>query len=335
MKAPVFRGVGKPLSIETLPDPNAGSGELVLKIGRCGICGSDLHATEENEWTLPEGTVLGHEFAGEVVEIGQGVTGYSIGDRVTALGIHTCGQCGNCLSGDPVWCQHRGAAPVGGAAQYAVVKAHASIRLPGSLSLADGALIEPLACALHSVRLAGQMAGAHVLVLGAGALGLATAFWANRLGAKRVVVAARSRRNEHLALRLGATHFLTTHELSELLVPTLGAPPNVIFECVGAPAIVAQAIDLVRPRGTVVIAGACPVSDVFRPLPVLIKEVRIQGSYGFDLHEFEIVADTLDRDAGAPREMITHTVSLEELPTAFEALRHPTGQCKVMVDPWG
>lgn len=334
MKAPVFRGVGRPLAIETLPDPVAGPGELILKIGRCGICGSDLHSTLENDWTLPEGTVLGHEFAGEVVDIGRGVAGYSVGDRVAALGVHTCGQCGSCLSGDPVWCHRRGLTPVGGAAQYAVVQAHASMRLPDSLSLADGALVEPLACALHSVRLVGQIAGARVLVLGAGPLGLATAFWANRLGARRIAVATRSSRNEHLVSVLGATHFLLTREIKERLLAVLGAPPDIVFECVGAPTVVAQAIDLVRPRGTVVIAGGCPVSDVFRPLPILIKEVRLQGSYGFDLYEFETVADTLDRGASELRKMITHTVSLEEFPAAFEALRRPTVQCKVMIDPW-
>jgi (R,R)-butanediol dehydrogenase/meso-butanediol dehydrogenase/diacetyl reductase len=200
--------------------------------------------------------------------------------------------------------------------------------------LADGALLEPLACALHSVKLAGWICGSRVLVLGAGALGLATAFWARRLGATRLVVSARSPRNQHLALAMGAAQFLATGELDTALTAALGGPPDVVFECVGAPAVIDKALELVRPRGTVIIAGACPVADVFRPLKALLKEARLQGAFGFNLQELQTAADAFDHGATEPRAMITQTVSLQELPAAFEALRHPTVQCKLMVDPW-
>lgn len=335
MKAPVFIGVGKPLAIETVPDPVPGPGKLVLRIARCGICGSDLHATAEGDDAIRAGTVLGHEFAGEVVAVGAGVEQFRLGDHVTSLGVGTCGRCGYCISGDPLWCSQRSMDCLGGAAQYAAVDAHSSIRLPGALSLVDGALIEPLACALHSVHLARIQGGARILILGAGPIGLATAFWARHLGATRVVVSARSRRNEHLALRLGATDFLLSTELVDSLQPALGGRPDTVFECVGAPHVIAHAIDLVRPRGAVVVAGVCMRADEFHPLPILLKEVRIQGSFGFNLREFQTVADVLEGGATSPRELVTHTVTLAELPEAFEALRQPTNQCKVMIDPWG
>ena len=283
---------------------------------------------------MPEGTVIGHEFAGEVVAVGPGMSPDFIGDRMTSLGVDSCGQCGSCLSGDPLWCAHGRMGLIGGAGQYVSVKAHASVRLPSGLSVTDGALLEPLACALHAVKLSGLSAGGRALILGGGAIGLATAFWARQLGATRVVVASRSRRNECLATSLGATSFLTTATLCEALGDALRGAPDVVFECAGAAKLVTLAIELVRPRGTIIIAGGCAPSDIFQPMALLFKELRIQGSYGFNLQELRTVADVLAEEATELRRMITHTVSLAELPKTFEALRNPTDQCKVMIDPW-
>jgi len=334
MQAAIFRGVGRPLSIETLPDPSPRKGELVLRIGRCGICGSDLRCTSGDGFLYPLGSVVGHEFSGEVVAVGKGVDHYRIGDRVASPAWTSCGACESCVSGNPLWC-HVGVLAVGGGAQYAVVQASLSVKLPASVSFADGALIEPLACALHSVRASGVRAGARVLILGAGPIGLAVGFWARRMGAEHVVICARSGRNEHRARALAATDFLLAHEVAGQLKACLGgAPPNVVFDCVGAPDMIAEAIDLVGPRGTVIVVGACKGTDRFLPSALLTKEVLVRGSLGFDLSEFRIVADTLDKGAVEPHIMITHTVSLEALPDAFEALRSPTDQCKVVIDPW-
>ncbi len=98
MKAPVFKGVGKPLAIESLPDPTPGEGDIVVKVARCGICGTDLHMTDGHAHTFPEGTILGHEFAGEIVAVGPGVSGFAVGDVVTAMPTVGCGKCANCLA---------------------------------------------------------------------------------------------------------------------------------------------------------------------------------------------------------------------------------------------
>src|SRR5581483_5234204 len=193
----------------------------------------------------------------------------------------------------------------------------------------------PLAVGLHGVALAGQRPGARVLVQGAGAIGLAAAYWARRLGAGRIAVTARSRRGESLALQLGADRFLASSgDLQPQLEAALGGAPDVIFECAGAPGMVAQAVNLVRPRGTVVILGNCMLPDAFHPAQAMFKQVRIQGSMVYSLAEFETVAATLDAGHVEPRAMVTDTVSHEQLPAAFEALRRPARQCKVMVDPW-
>lgn len=335
MKAAVFKGVGEPLAIETLADPVPGEGELLLRVGRCGICGTDLHMTDGHAQTFPEGTVIGHEFAGEVVAVGRGVSGYRNGDLVAAMPVVGCGECGSCRSGEPMWCEQGLIGISGGFGQYAIAKARAAIKLPRSLSLSDGALVEPLAVSLHGVTLAELKPGARVLVQGAGAIGLAAAWWARRLGAGRIAVTARSSRGEPYAMQLGADRFLVSGEdLQAQVGAALGGPPDVVFECVGVPGMVAQAINLVRPRGTVVILGNCMLPDTFYPAQAMFKQVRIQGSMVYSLREFETVAQALDAGQVEPRCMVTDTVGHAVLPQVFESLRQPGGQCKVMVDPW-
>lgn len=335
MQAPVFKGVGKPLVIERLPDPTPGLGEVVLKVGRCGICGTDLHMTDGSAHTYPVDSIIGHEFAGEVVAVGAGVQNLKTGDLVSALPVVGCGQCGSCLSGEPMWCEKGLNGLAGGMGQYAIAKASAAIKLPKSLSLEDGALVEPLAVSLHGVTLAELNPGAKVLVLGAGPIGISTAYWAKRVGAGNVVVAARSKRGEALAIELGADRFMISDEtLQKELNVGLSGAPDVVFECTGAVGMLAQAVNLVRARGTVVLLGNCMLPDTFYPAQAMFKQVRIQGSMVYSVQEFETVARFFDSGHLEPRKMVTETVSYSQLPSEFEALRTTRHQCKVMVDPW-
>ncbi len=336
MRAAVFKAPGKPLVIESLADPTPGVGELVLRVGRCGICGTDLHMTDGHAATYPSNSVLGHEYAGEVVALGRGVVNYKLGDLVAGLAVGGCGMCAHCLAGDPMWCDQGLIPAMGGFGQFTVVKAVSAIKLPSTVSFADGALIEPLAVGLHGVNLAGISPGARVLVLGAGAIGLGAAFWARRAGAHHVTVASRSARGEAHALAMGASHF---EEFGEAFAANIeeslgGGPPDVVFECVGVPGMLTKAIEIVRARGTVVMLGNCMKLDPWVPSLVVFKQLRLQGSMVYSRREFEIVAEVLDAGHVEARTMITDTVPLAELPGAFEALRSPTYQCKTLVDPW-
>jgi (R,R)-butanediol dehydrogenase/meso-butanediol dehydrogenase/diacetyl reductase len=334
LKAPIFKGVGRPLVIEELADPTPAAGEIVIEVARCGICGTDLHMTDGHAQTYPEGSVIGHEFAGEVVAVGPGVTKFKPGDRAAAMPVVGCGHCSNCLAGETMWCDAGLIGILGGFGQYALGQAHASIRLPQTLSSNDGALVEPLAVSLHGVALADLKPGSRVLVQGAGAIGLGCAFWARQLGAGRVAVTSRSRRNEELAMQMGATAFVASGpDLAGQVGSALGGPPDVVFECVGVPGQLAQAIDVVRARGTVVLLGNCMVADTLYPAQAMFKQIRIQGSMVYSLKEFETVADVLDSGRVDPRAMVTDTIGYAQLPEVFEALRKPTTQCKVMVDP--
>jgi (R,R)-butanediol dehydrogenase/meso-butanediol dehydrogenase/diacetyl reductase len=334
MKAAVFKALGEPLVIEERPEPIPNRTDVLVKVGRCGICGSDLHMTEDAFFRVPANTVLGHEYCGEVYAVGEDVQSIKVGDRIAVFPVRSCGHCVSCMEGNPVWCA-RMQLEGGGYAQYSLADERQCIRLPNTFSLEDGALIEPLAVGLHGVQMADLRPGARVLVLGAGPIGLATAFWARRFGAQRVVVTASSRRRESLALELGATRFLSSEAASvDAVSKACNGLPDIVFECVGKPGLIAAAIEHVRPRGNVVVLGLCTVLDSFVPFTAIAKEARIQASAFYRPRDFEIAADLFDAGVVEPRSMITDRISLAELPAAFEALRHRSHQCKVMVDPW-
>ena len=334
MKAAVFKALGQPLSVEQVPDPVPGPEDVLLRVGRCGICGTDLHITEDAIFGAPSGMVLGHEFAGEIVEVGSRVDRLRKGDHVAILPVRSCGHCQACLSGHPA-CWREMKITGGGYGQYTVAGQNQCVKLPSTVSLADGALVEPLAVGLHGVNAGPITSGARVLVIGAGPIGLATAFWARRLGAIHVAVTASSNRREALAREMGATAFVPASDnLSAGVHDALGGPPDIVFEAVGKPGLLAKAVDLVRPRGTVVVLGLCTVTDTYSPFQTMVKEVRIHPSMLYDLSEFEAAAAVLNAGVATPRLMVTETVSLQELPAAFEALRHRTTQCKTLIDVW-
>jgi 2-desacetyl-2-hydroxyethyl bacteriochlorophyllide A dehydrogenase len=335
MKAPVFKAIGQPLAVETVTDPTPGAGELVIRVSRCGICGTDLHKSASLINPFKPGTVIGHEFCGEVVALGPRVNTHKIGDRVAVMPLNTCGRCGPCLAGDLRWCEHGPNIWYGGAAQFALCKAHASIKLPAQLSLEDGALIEPLAVSLHGVSMTQVGAESKILILGTGAIGLATIFWARRLGAVDVVASSRSRRNEHLAMQFGAAGFVTFEDDFQRQIETkLRGRPDMVFECIGQPGMLSRAVNAVRERGSVVLLGNCMEPDLITPSIAMFKEVRIQGSTCYAVRDFENCARMFDSGHVDPAVMVTDTVTYANLPEVFESLRLPGSQCKVMITPW-
>lgn len=327
MKAAVMQGLHKPLIIENLPDPTPGIGEVVIKVGRCGICGSDLHMTEDPAFGAGPGTVLGHEFAGEIVALGKDVEGLATGDLVSVIPLHGCGHCPSCAAGEYAWCDQFGLQG-GGYAEYAVTRPSQCIRLPGSASMADGAIIEPLAVALHGVNLSGLKKGDRIVILGAGPIGLAVAFWARRAGAGDIVMLDIATHQRDRALAMGATGFAISAQ-----DPLIDGKADILFECVGIPGLIDQAVGQVRNRGTILLLGLCTKPDMFNSFAMLSKEIRLITSAFFTRAEYEAALDALSAGAAEPRMLVTDTISLSDTPQAFEALRTRTHQCKVLIAP--
>ncbi|MGV7216021.1 alcohol dehydrogenase catalytic domain-containing protein [Bradyrhizobium sp. UFLA05-112] len=333
MLAAIFNGVGRPLTIEEVAEPKPGPGQVLVKVQRCGICGSDLHMTEDPIFCIPDGAVLGHEFTGEVVELGRGVQHLKVGDRVSVVPIASCGRCAACLSGRPAAClemQLHG----GGYAQFTAVHERQCVKLPSTVGIEEGALVEPMAVGLHGVLKAEMQPGARVLVIGAGPVGLATIFWARRLGAGLIAGTASTMTRAELAHTMGADIFLDPEDAgASASALALGGPPDIVFECVGKPGLIQRAIDHVRPRGTVLVLGLCTTQDTFMPFGALNKEVRVQMAAFYDVADFTRSVDAFDRGASQPAAMITEEVSLIDMPPAFEKLKHRTNQCKILVRP--
>lgn len=333
MRAVTFQGLHQKLANETLPDPTPGAGDVVVKVGRCGICGSDLHMTEDPAYGCKHGDVLGHEFAGEVVGMGKDVTGLKTGDLVSVIPLKSCGTCEHCRKGQVQWCTGFGLQG-GGYAEYAVTKPNQCVKLGADVSLADGAIIEPMAVALHGVNLSGMKTGDRVLVLGAGPIGLAVAFWARRLGAARVAVQDISTFQETRALDMGADHFVVDPaDPVGSAERALGGKADIVFECVGLPGLIAQAVDQVKPQGTILLLGLCTKPDTFNSFAMLSKEVKLVTSAFFTVPEYEMSLAALDRGAMEPRLLVTETISLDATPEVFESLKQRSGQCKVLIAP--
>ncbi|MDN8616574.1 zinc-binding dehydrogenase [Variovorax ginsengisoli] len=345
MKAAVFRGSDRLLAIEELPLPQAGAGELVLRVHYCGVCGSDLHATHPGLFTVKEGTVLGHEFAGEIVE--SGATAWKVGERATALPNNACRACTDegfreCRDGLGMICPHNrltGFSPnrPGALAEYVKVPAGQAIRLPGAVNAREGAMIEPLAVGLHAVQ-SGQVGlGCKVLVIGAGPIGLAVTAFARQAGATRVAVSERAPGRREVAARFGATALIdpAAEEVGPAFARHAGGPPDVIFECVGVAGLIQQCIELAPPRGRIVVVGVCATEDRVVPQRAMAKELNLQFVMGYAKADWRRVLDLLDAGRVDPQAMLTDVVGLDELPAAFEALRRPTTQIKLLVAPGG
>src|SRR3984885_10242634 len=242
MRAAVFHGPGERLSIEDRQMPVARAGDVVLRVAYCGICGSDLHATEPSPTVLEAGTVLGHEYSGTVTESAS--PDFSPGDRVIGLPLQECDECRpsgqGCRDRLGILCPRNSiiglsAAAPGAYAEFLRMPAHHALKIPDGLDLKHAALTEPLAVGAHAVKAAGNLLGARVLVMGAGPIGLAVTMFARLAGARGGVVSEIAAGRRAKAASIGA----------RIVDPTVTTPPRseIIFECVGVPGLLHQCID--------------------------------------------------------------------------------------------
>jgi (R,R)-butanediol dehydrogenase/meso-butanediol dehydrogenase/diacetyl reductase len=221
----------------------------------------------------------------------------------------------------------------GAYAEFVRIGACSAYPLPENVSYREGAMVEPLAVGLHAVDMAKMPRGATVLVIGAGPVGLATMLWANFLGARHVIVSERAEVRQKMAARFGATDAIDASLPLTLQVEKIaGKPPDVIFECVGVPGLIGQSM-MEAPRGCrIVVAGVCQQPDTILPLIGIVKELELQFVLGYRPADFDYVIAMIASDRVDVGHMLTDAVDLDGLPAAFEALRKPSHQCKVMLE---
>ena len=322
MKAAVFSKPGEPLTIKEVNKPEISDDEMLVEVKRCGICGTDIHASRAGAFMAPPNTIFGHEFSGEIVAIGKNLKSgnFSLGDRVTSLpfiGEKTIGL------GDIT----------GAYSQFVKVGHDLVVKLPDAIDDLNGALVEPLAVGLHSVKMAGSVSEKNILVIGAGPIGLACAIWCRFFGARTIVISEMSPARLDMAAKFGFSDFVDPEDdISAQFSSIAGAGPDIQFECVGAVGMIQQCIERAPKRGLIMGIGVCDNPDTIVPLLAFIKEVRIQWAVGYDKEDFELTIDMMVAGRIDASPMVTDVVSLDDVPDIFEKLRTPTNQCKVIID---
>ncbi len=334
MRAGVFRGI-RQVPIEDVPDPRPGSRDVVLDVKACGICGSDLH-TYVAAQLAAVGQVMGHEFSGEVAEVGGEVEGIAVGDRVTGPPIQPCGECAACRAGRrhlcETWTTRSIAYGLPGAFAERVRIPDATLgdnvfKLPDPMTFEDGALVEPLAVGVHAVGRADTGPGDVALVLGLGTIGLQVAQVLLARGLTDVIGADLSPLRRSVAEELG----VTAVSGDELAAAAGGRSIDVVFEATGAPALVQGAMELVRPAGTVVLIALYEEPAQIVPTLAVQKELTVRGSAIFTPAEFEEAVELLAAGKVRGRPLITHRLALEDLGAAFEAQLDKDAAIKVMI----
>lgn len=335
MKAAVFRGAGQ-IEVIDVDKPEPGLGEVLVQVHYCGICGTDLEAYQTG--MFEPGVIIGHEFAGEIVALGERVRGWAVGERVTADNALPCGRCSFCREGRPSLCQELispGITLNGGMAEYVRLPQQVLHRLPDGVSTRQGALVEPLTIALHGVRSSALRPGDWALVLGAGPIGLLALQCALLAGAREVMAVEVNPTRAVLARELGAAVVLDPQRDNlavEVASRTGGLGPQVIFVCTGSVAAFLDATSLVRRGGQILVLGLCPEPVPADFMTLVLSELDIRGSY-LGHGAFPAALDYLAKGRIRVDPLVTQEITLDEVVEhGFEKMLRPaTDAVKVLV----
>jgi 2-desacetyl-2-hydroxyethyl bacteriochlorophyllide A dehydrogenase len=321
--------------LEQRPWPQPGAGQVLIDVDLCGICGSDLHAPDLRQ-VYRGGFIFGHEPVGHIAALGDDVTGWRIGQRVSINpNGDTCGVCEFCLSGRLNFCVQAtleravGLQTDGALAPQVVVSPKTLHAVPDGMGRAESAWVEPAATALRGVRLAGDLEGRSVLVIGGGPIGHLCARIARHLGAARVSLSEPSEERRRFAEASRVDSVFDPAKDSEQ-IERLGV--DVVFECSGSERGARSGVAALAPQGTIVVLGGAshPGLD---PLTILLREVRVIGSFIY-VNEFEETIGLLAGGSVRVDDLTTDIVGVEDAPRAFERLREASTM-KILIAPNG
>lgn len=350
MRAVVYRGIND-MRIETIPVPRIGPGELLIKVATCGICGTDLKKIHMGSHSAPR--VFGHEMAGVVAAVGEGVTRYAVGDRVMTFHHVPCGQCYYCRKNTPAQCPlykktgvTAGFEPSGGGfAEYIrvmdfVVANGGVVPIPGGIPFEQAAFVEPLNTVLKGVKLLNLAPDDTVLVIGQGPIGLMHAALSRRIGA-RVLTSDLFPERHAIAARFGLSnpiHAATENVVERVFAETEGRGADAVILAVGGNALIRTAMDAVRPGGKVMLFAQTQHGEAtIDPAAVCVDEKTLLGSYS---SSFPILGEVTDLVFGGYRngfdltQLISHRFPLEQAVAAIEIASHPQpDSMKIMIEP--
>lgn len=318
------------LEIADLPAPAPGPGEVLIRVEACGICGSDVHGFDGSSGRRIPPLIMGHEAAGTIAGLGEGVRSYAVGERVTFDSLISCGECVYCKRGDLNLCDNRQVVGVscgdyrrhGAFAEYVVVPQRVLYRLSDAMTFPEAAMLEPTSVTLHAIRVTELTGGETALVVGAGMIGLLTMQVARVGGCDRVFVADIDETRLELARQLGADGAFNSKQVdvaAKMMELTGGQGVDVAFEAVGRSETVGIAIDSTRKGGTVTLIGNI-AQEVKLPLQkVVTREIRLQGSCAI-AGEYPEAIDLISSGKIQVKPLITAVAALEDGPRWFERL---------------
>jgi len=343
MKAMVLTAYGR-LELAEMPAPEAGPGEVLVRVEACGICGSDVHGFDGSTGRRIPPIIMGHEAAGTVAAVGAGVTAYAVGDRVTFDSTIYCGACEFCRRGEINLCSNRQVIGVscdefrrhGAFAEFVALPERILYKLPADFSFSDAAMLEAVSVGLHGVKVLELAGSESVLVIGAGMIGLLALQAAKALGAGRVLCADVDATRLALARQIGADEVICASG-DELVAAihklTDGRGVDAVIEAVGRKETVAAAIDAVRKGGRVALVGNLAPEVVLPLQKVVTRQIRLQGSCA-SAGEYPLAIELIAAGKIQVRPLITAVAPLEEGPRWFERLynREPN-LMKVILSP--
>nr|WP_223846084.1 L-threonine 3-dehydrogenase [Wenzhouxiangella sp. AB-CW3] len=339
MRALVKPAAAPGLEIQEVPVPTAGAGEVLIKLEKTAICGTDLHIYQWDEWsqrTIEPPLILGHEFVGRIVDIGDGVRGYEQGQRVSAEGHVVCGVCRNCRAGKPHLCPHTEGIGVnrdGGFAEYVVVPATNLWPIPDEIPSELAAFFDPFGNAAHCA-LQFDLVGEDVLITGAGPIGIIAAGIAKHVGARHIVISDINDYRLDLAREMGATRTINVQreKLTDILDELDIDGFDVGMEMSGNPHAFRDMLTCMYHGGKVALLGLLPKDAGVNWDQVIFKGLEVHGIYGRRMYEtwYKMTQMVL---TGFPLEKaLTHQIPIDDFETGFELMA--SGQCGKVVCDW-
>lgn len=329
MRAAVFRGAGEGLAVEETEVPVPGPGEALVRVAACGVCHTDLHYLDHGTPTFKEPPlVLGHEVAGTVAEVGEGVEGVATGDRVLLPAVLSCGDCTACRTGRENICRDSrmlGNHMDGGYAEYLTVPARSVFELPGEIPLVEGSIIaDALTTPYHAVVHRGEVTpGDEVVVVGCGGIGLNVVQMAAALGARVTALDVAADKLDW-AGRLGAVNTLDPSDADRpdrAVRELTGGGADVAFEAVGKAETQELGLSALRAGGRLVLVGYSPETMGLNAGRVMFRELEVIGSLGCRPVDYPRVIELARQGRVEVEDLVTHRYPLEEIGDAFDGLR--------------
>ena len=320
--------------------PEAGHNDLLIKIRKTAICGTDMHIFHWDEWsqnTITVPMIIGHEYVGEVVGIGQEVRGYKIGDRVSGEGHITCGHCRNCRAGRVHLCRNTigvGVDRQGAFAEYLVIPAFNAFRIPNNISDDLASIFDPFGNAVHTA-LSFNLTGEDVLITGAGPIGIMAAAVAKHVGARFVVITDVNEYRLELARTMGATRAVNVLEQDlNQVMDELGMTEgfDVGMEMSGVPSAFASMLESMNHGGKIAMLGIPQADMPIDWTKIIFKGLEIKGVYGREMFDTWYKMASLIQSGLDLAPMLTHSYSIDKYADAFEMMA--SGQTGKVVLDW-